>query len=130
MEQHPNVTLVRNALEAFGKGEMSDFGEVLAEDVEWHQIGGTTVRGLAEMMAQWPAGDDVKFDLELHDVVGNDDHVVALVIAHLTAGDLEITYRTAEVYHVVDGKVTERWAMSDDTEAINTFFGQLSEQTA
>jgi ketosteroid isomerase-like protein len=31
-------------------------------------------------------------------------------------------YRTAEIYHVADGKVTARWAFSDDTAAINEFF--------
>lgn len=129
MDEHPNVTLVRKALEAFGAGEMMEFGDVLAEDVAWHQIGGPTLRGIQELVAQMP-GSDVDFQVELHDVVGNDDHVVALVVANVKAGDLEITYRTAEVYHVVDGKVTERWAMSDDTESINTFFGKLAEQTA
>jgi len=26
------------------------------------------------------------------------------------------------VYHVKDGKITERWALSDDTAAITEFF--------
>jgi hypothetical protein len=29
----------------------------------------------------------------------------------------------AEIYHVRDGKISARWAFSDDTEAINRFFG-------
>jgi ketosteroid isomerase-like protein len=33
-----------------------------------------------------------------------------------------LTYRTAEIYHVRDGKISARWAFSDDTEAINRFF--------
>jgi ketosteroid isomerase-like protein len=129
MEEHPNVTLVRRSLAALESGELPDMGEFLAEDVEWHQIGGKTVKGLETLAAEMGGMGDVDFKLEVHDVVGNDDHVVALVVAHVKADELEITYRTAEVYHVVDGKITERWAMSDDTEAINRFFGQLAEQT-
>jgi ketosteroid isomerase-like protein len=129
MEEHPNVTLVRRSLAALESGELPDMGEFLAEDVEWHQIGGKTVKGLETLAAEMGGMGDVDFQLEVHDVVGNDDHVVALVVAHVKADELEITYRTAEVYHVVDGKITERWAMSDDTEAINRFFGQLAEQT-
>jgi ketosteroid isomerase-like protein len=34
-----------------------------------------------------------------------------------------LTYKVAEIYHVKDGKITARWAFSDDTEAINRFFG-------
>ena len=128
--EHPNVTLVRRSLAALESGELPDMGEFLAEDVEWHQIGGKTVKGLETLAAEMGGMGDVDFQLEVHDVVGNDDHVVALVVAHVKASDdLEITYRTAEVYHVVDGKITERWAMSDDTEAINRFFGLLAEQT-
>jgi ketosteroid isomerase-like protein len=31
-------------------------------------------------------------------------------------------YRTAEIMHFRDGKITARWAFSDDTAAINEFF--------
>jgi len=37
-------------------------------------------------------------------------------------GDQTFSYRSAEIYHMRDGKVTERWAFSDDTAAINAFF--------
>jgi ketosteroid isomerase-like protein len=129
MEEHPNVALVRRALEAFETGMMADAGEYLAEDIVWHQIGGPTITGLEALAKEMGGMSDVDFDVEAHDVVGNDDHVVALVVAHVKADELEITYRTAEVYHVVDGKITERWAMSDDTEAIIRFFGQLTAET-
>lgn len=61
------------------------------------------------------------FDADLHDVVANDDHVVGLVTATVRVGDEAFTYRTAEIVHVKDGKVTERWAFSDDTQAITDF---------
>jgi ketosteroid isomerase-like protein len=69
---------------------------------------------------------DVDFDLSLHDVVANDEHVIGLVEAHIRAGDREFSYRTAEIHHVdADGKITERWAFSDDTAAITEFFSSL-----
>ena len=54
--------------------------------------------------------------------MANDEHAVALVTATATMGDRSLTYRTAEIYHVRDGKITERWAFSDDTDRINRFF--------
>ena len=39
-------------------------------------------------------------------------------------GDRTLTYRTAEIYHMRDGKVTERWAFSDDTQRIIDFFAE------
>jgi ketosteroid isomerase-like protein len=45
------------------------------------------------------------------------------VTATVTKPDGErFVYRTAEIYHVRDGKVTARWAFSDDTDRINRFF--------
>ena len=45
-----------------------------------------------------------------------------MVTATARMGDQELVYRTAEIYHMRDGKVTERWAFSDDTQRIIDFF--------
>ena len=65
---------------------------------------------------------DYTITAALHDVVANDDHVVALVDATATRGGRTLNYRTAEIVHVRDGKIVERWAFSDDTAAIVAFF--------
>ena len=67
----------------------------------------------------------VDFEVDLHDVLVNDDHVVGLVTASVRIGDDAFTYRMAEIAHMEGGKVTERWAFSDDTQAIIDFFSQL-----
>ena len=46
----------------------------------------------------------------------------ALVEAHATRGGRTLDYRTAEIVHIRDGKITERWAFSDDTQRITDFF--------
>ncbi len=58
-------------------------------------------------------------------MVGNDEHVVGLIEATVNVGDRSFTYRTAEIAHVKDGKVTERWAFSDDTQRIIEFFASM-----
>ena len=127
MEEHPNVAAARALFEGFNTSDVETVRASMAEDVVWHMIGGETVVGLealAEMMTA-PEGD-FRIETELHDIVGNDEHVVALVSATAIAGDQTFSYRTAEIVHVKDGKVTERWAFSDDTAAINEFFGQFA----
>ena len=57
--------------------------------------------------------------------MANDEHAIVLVAATATIGGQELVYRTAEIYHMRDGKITERWAFSDDTERINRFFGGI-----
>jgi uncharacterized protein len=127
MADHPNVAAVRELMEAFTSRDVEAIRARLADDVKWHMIGGETVEGLDDL-ASTMSGMDEQFSIEtgVHDVVGNDEHVIALVNATARAGNQEFTYRTAEIMHVKDGIVTERWAFSDDTEAINRFFGQFT----
>jgi ketosteroid isomerase-like protein len=123
--EHPNATLAREMdakMKAEGPQAMADY---IAEDVEWHEIGRVEpIRGKAALAERWAGMADMggEFSVDLHDVIANDDHVVELVTATVTMGGKTFTYRTAEIMHVRDGKVTARWAFSDDTAAINEFF--------
>ena len=122
--EHPNATLVRQGLEAFNRGDMQAYADLIADDVVWHQIGAETVRGKQAMAEATPGGNvDWQITADLHDVVANDDHAIALVEATATRPDgRTLTYRTAEIVHIRDGKLTERWAFSDDTQRIIDFF--------
>ena len=70
-----------------------------------------------------PSSDvDYEIMFEVHDILGNDEHVVVLGDAHGTRAGKTLDYRVAEIYHLRDGKIVERWAFSDDTAAITAFF--------
>jgi uncharacterized protein len=126
MAEHPNAAAIRAVAErAEQSGDIMSDMDMLADDVVWHEIGSDEpIRGkqaLMERFAGMPEGASIT--TETHDVVANDDHAVQLVTATATMGDQKLVYRTAEIYHVKDGKITERWAFSDDTDRINKFFG-------
>ncbi len=125
MGEHPNVAIFRQAMEAFNAGDSAGFVDSLAADVVWHQIDGRTLDGRDAVMASMSGFADIDFTGEVHDVVANDDHLIGLINAHVKVGDQEISYRTAEIMHMSDGKITERWAFSDDPQAIVEFFSQL-----
>ncbi len=125
MPEHPNAVLLRQALEAFNRGYIQQFADLVADDVEWHQIGEPEVlHGKAALAASMPGEGAVDWDItaDVHDVVANDEHTIALVNATGRRGGQTLEYRTAEIMHFRDGKVTERWAFSNDTEAIAKFF--------
>jgi uncharacterized protein len=128
MADHPNAAAIRAAEErAAQSGDQMSAMDMLDDDVVWHEIGREEpIRGkqaLMERFASMPEGATIK--AETHDVVANDEHAIQLVTATATIGDRQLVYRTAEIYHMRDGKVTERWAFSDDTERINEFFGGM-----
>lgn len=125
MAEHPNVAAARAAVErAEQSGDIMSLADMLDDDVVWHEIGADEpVRGKQALLERWSAMlPDWGITTETHDIVGNDEHVVQLVTATARMGERQLTYRTAEIYHVRDGKVTERWAFSDDTERIKQFF--------
>jgi ketosteroid isomerase-like protein len=127
MSEHPNAALYRLGMQRFGEGDMAGFADLIADDVVWWQIGvPEPVRGKEALLQAMQGMEGVDFEVDLHDVLATDDHVIGLVTATVRAGDQSFTYRTAEIAHVEDGKLTERWAFSDDTQAITDFFSQLA----
>jgi len=125
MGDHPNAARAREIFDAMNAGD-AGAADALAEDVRWHVIGSDRpIVGKDAVLASFQGLSDAGFHYatELHDVVANDDHVVALITATVTKDGETFTYRTAEIAHLRDGKITERWAFAEDTEAINRFFG-------
>ena len=125
MADHPNAAAIRDA---FRRAEESDdimsAMDMVDDDIVWHEIGSDEpIRGKQALMERLAGmSEGVTIRTETHDVLANDEHAVQLVTATATMGDKELVYRTAEIYHVRDGKVTERWAFAEDTQAIKDFF--------
>ena len=127
MGDHPHAASYREVLSEFNSGNTEAFAAIISDDIKWWAIGASEpvvgkqalVEFMQANMGNW------NITAELHDVVSNDDHLVALVTAKATHSDgSTLEYRTAEIHHVnEDGLVTERWAFSDDTAAIVEFFG-------
>ncbi len=125
MSIQENAAVARQLTEAFERADMEAVDRLLADDVVWHEIGRTEPRrGKAALRAVAPGGGGVDYKITgtTHDILASDDHAVVLVNATATRGGRTFSYRTAEIYHVRDGKITERWAFSDDTAAIGEFF--------
>jgi ketosteroid isomerase-like protein len=131
MADHPNVAVVRRAMQAMNETDMSKAQQemaivdaFMADDIVWHEIGRAEPRrgkdelraAMMDSMGAW----EIKYDL--HDVIANDEHAIALGTATATRDGRTLSYRTAEIFHIRDGKAVERWAFSDDTAAIVAFF--------
>jgi ketosteroid isomerase-like protein len=128
VNDHPNAALARRIAEAFNSGDTTAMADVIADDVEWHEIGrAEPIMGKEALAARFGMGSGApppyEITAELHDVIANDDHTVVLATAHATKDGKTLDYKVAEIYHLKDGKITARWAVSDDTAAINDFFG-------
>ena len=125
MDEHPNAKILRDMADRMTAGDMEGALDVLADDVEWHEIGrGEPTRGKQALAQRYAESvGDFEIQADLHDVLATDDHAIQLMNVTARRGDKTLEYRTAEIYHMSDGKITARWAFSDDTAAIVEFFG-------
>ena len=84
MAEHPNVELIRRLVAARLTMDIKGLEDVLAKDVLWHIPGegqwAGDIRGRDALIALWTGvadeGSSLSFDL--HDVLANDEHAVAL----------------------------------------------------
>jgi ketosteroid isomerase-like protein len=128
--EHPNVTVVRASIEAFNRGDLETFAASLRDDVVWHAPGRHRYSGdfegkataLERFRQQAEDGVRLHFD-DPQDVVGGDDHVIALITLHFDAPAGQATTRSAFIMHVRAGKLAEFWAFNEDQAAVDALLG-------
>jgi len=129
MADHANVGILRKAYEAFAAGDMAALTELFAEDVVWHLPGRNplagTHRGRDAVFAVFTKTAQLSgstFRIELHDVLANDEHTVAIQRETGSRQGRQLDVRDVEIYHVRDGKITEWWSFSDDERQNDEFW--------
>jgi ketosteroid isomerase-like protein len=60
--------------------------------------------------------------VELHDVIGNDEHVVAVITVRAERAGKKLEDNSIQVFHVRDGKATEVWTHPADLYAEDEFW--------
>ena len=62
------------------------------------------------------------FHLDIHDIVANDGHGVALVTVHGQRDGQTMAVREANIWHLANGQATEFWTFAEDQAAVDRFF--------
>jgi ketosteroid isomerase-like protein len=124
---HANEDLVREAFAAFGRGDIDALqDQYFAPDIRWHFPGRSQLAGdhegaalVAEMLGRPSELSGGTHRIELHDVLGDDDHVVVLGTARAERGGRQLEVNVVHVFHVRDGKVTEAWTHHGDLYSVD-----------
>jgi ketosteroid isomerase-like protein len=132
--EHPNVALTREGWEALEKGDLQWFDDHTADDVVWHVGGNNKMSGtytgkqaVMELFGRMSGEAWEGFTTEVHDILGNDDHVVVLGTASGKTPDGQpFEYKFVNIFHIKDGKTVEAWGMSEDDSATDPIFDQLA----
>jgi uncharacterized protein (TIGR02246 family) len=126
VSEHLHETVVRDAFRAYADGDLDAFAALFTDDVVWHVPGTNRFSGrfdgaaaVRERMGRL-ATAGVRFDLEPHDVLANDEHAVALVSLHVTnAAGQRYDQQQVQVWHFRDGRCAEYWAMNQDQAVLD-----------
>jgi predicted SnoaL-like aldol condensation-catalyzing enzyme len=96
---------------------------------EWQQQVGRILRGKAKVLdlfarqAQALGGPP---SLDIHDILGNDEHVVVLGTASATALEgSSAEWKYVQTFHIEDGRATEVWGMAENDAAVDPFLDAL-----
>ncbi|MEE8385569.1 MAG: nuclear transport factor 2 family protein [Dehalococcoidia bacterium] len=99
--------------------------EIFSEDVVWHLLGAAPLSGdhrgreaVFAAMRQFEGS----VQHELHDVLGNDEHAVALLRATGSRKDKQYNAMEIDVFHVREGKITEFWSFSEDQSMTDEYW--------
>lgn len=127
---HPNVGIVRDVYAAFASGDMEGLqNRFFAPDITWHYAGrsqlGGRYQGIAKVVGWLHRTSELcdgTLTIELHDVVGNDAHVIALAIVSATRNGRQCHDQSVQVFHVSGGKITEAWTLPGDQYTADEFW--------
>jgi uncharacterized protein len=125
-----NIEHMRRGYEAFEKGDLDLIrNELFDPDVVWHVPGRNRLSGdfrgadavIASFVRQFEETGGT-FKVEVHDILGSDDHAVVLATASAERNGKSIKEPYAHVCHLRDGKLTEAWILDFDLHKIDDFF--------
>lgn len=129
MTDQTNLAAAQAAYAAFGAGDMATLSNLFADDIVWHSggdnilsgdyVGKEAVFGLFGQLAQETGGS---FKNEIHDILANGEHGVALVTSTATRGESALNSRAVHVFHMSDGKLAEFWNFPEDPAHVDDFW--------
>ncbi len=117
------IQRVRDAFDAFKRGDMKALSDAWSDDFVWHASGsvfGGDFKGkdaAIAAIARYPQ-EFQDITLDFHDIVANDNHVVALVNSSSKRNGKTYQDQIVYVFHINDqGKTTEAWIIADTEQA-------------
>ena len=118
---HPDAAAYRRTADAFRAGDMGALGDLIDDDVVWHVPGNNPLAGeihgrdaLFRWFERLHQVTEGTFTLEEHDVLANDDHVVALSGMSATRDGKRVSVNVVSVFHFRNGRQHERWFHPSD----------------
>jgi ketosteroid isomerase-like protein len=129
MSEHPNATVVRRGYEAFANYDLEGIRDLFTDDAVFHIGGRSPLAGtysgkdaVLGFLADLTSRSGGTFKAEVHDVLANDEHAVALTHETGEREGRSLDDNLVAVYHLREGKVAEGWFHPGDAYAGDEFW--------
>ncbi|MDQ1017586.1 nuclear transport factor 2 family protein [Streptomyces afghaniensis] len=127
-----NVDIAGEYFQAVQKGDLPKVGELLAEEIVWHQPGANRFSGehkgrdaVFAMLGGMMEASQGSFAIDtIHALMGNGDMVAASIHFAGRREDASMSMDGVDVLRLKDGKIVEMWLFSGDQVAEDAFWGQ------
>ena len=126
MPEHPNVVRMRQAYEAFAKGDLGTLRQLWTADIRWHETGHSDLAGTYEGPDAVFAFFGRLFDLtegslkvEPRAYLADDAYGAAPVTLTARRGDRAYEVLSVHLVRFEDGLVAEFWDTSTDEDALD-----------
>lgn len=131
MAEHPNVSVVQRFYQAFMARDTARLYQLAGEKMEFHIAGRSRFAGvhrgrdeILKLFHDTGALTQHSIRIELHALLGGDEHVVGL--HHITAtrpGREPLNQNSCLVCHVDGGVIADAWLSYEDLYAADAFWG-------
>ncbi|GAA1459471.1 nuclear transport factor 2 family protein [Nocardiopsis exhalans] len=127
-----NVEIAREYFQAVQAGDLAKVGELLAEEVVWHQPGANQFSGehkgrdaVFALLGGMMEASQGSFAIDaVHALMGNGDLVAAPIHFAGRREDAAMSMDGVDLLRLKDGKIVEMWLFSEDEVAEDAFWGQ------
>ena len=129
MSELPSVARLREAYEAFGKGDLDRLAELWTADIAWHEPGRNELSGeytgppaVFDMFRRTMELSEGSLRVEVRTVLADDTDGVAVVRLSAHRGDRTLDVMAAHVVRFDGDRVAEFWEAHNDQAAVDDFF--------
>ena len=129
MADHPNLELLRRGYAAYSAGDLDTVNELFDDDIVWHVAGRSVIAGdykgkeqVFGFFGKLQELTDGTSKIEVHDLLANDTHGVALAMESATRNGRSQELPASHVFHIANGKITEFWDSHPDQYASDEFW--------
>ena len=129
MADHPNAELFRRGYTAFQSGDLDTVRSLFTPDIEWTTPGRNRFAGVRRgvdevinLFVQQMQETNGTFHVDVHDILANDEHAVALATVSGERNGKKLSDRYSHVVHIKNGKVAESWILDENPDAVDEFW--------